>query len=184
MLPAMENLTKRLLSTMAQTKRLKLCINIPLIGLMLFLSFSLPAQTKIDNLAIDYLVKNNEIKESDVVFKKITKTRKKTSIIESNVYNNEVFCMTNEDETLRIYGFGTYSSHSNRCMLFHYSFLDNHKYTYLGLGRIDEELVLLSSLLTSSKHKIPDKYQQEILEIYLGYRQGIIEVPVFLHCHK
>ncbi len=92
--------------------------------------------------------------------------------------------MANGDEVLRIYGFGTYSSHSKPCMLFDYSVLGDHKYTYLGLGRIDEELALLSTILKGGKHKMPDKYQQEILEIYLGYRQGRIEVPTFLHCHE
>ena len=166
---------------MAHTTTFRLTLHTSLLGLVFTISTLISAQTKIDSMVIKYLVKNGQISQDDVVLNKITKTGKKTDKVSSNIYKFEVFCLENSNDVLRIYGFGTYSEHSDRCMLVEYVNAYSQKYTYLSLGSIDQELIVLSSIFTFGKHKLADQYQREILEIYLGYRQGRIQVPTFLH---
>ena len=108
-------------------KRIKVLI------LLLIVLLDAKSQTNIDSLAINFLVKNNQIKDSDIVYKK--RVVKGKIITNQNIYIDKVFCLKENEETLNIYGFGTYSSESNRCMLFEYGYNSTNKYFFLGLWR-------------------------------------------------
>lgn len=159
----------------------KIKIAVVLLPLIVFL-FEAKSQTNIDSLSINFLVKNELIKSSDVVYKKKIMTKGKIGL-ENNIYINKVFCLNQNDEILNIYGFGVYSvEESPRCMLFEYGYKNNNQYFFLGVGRIEEELLELSNILKLFKGSLKPKYQIQILEIYNNYKKGKIEIPNHLNC--
>lgn len=78
----------------------KIKIAVVLLPLIVIL-FDAKSQTNIDSLSVNFLVKNELIKSSDVVYKKKIITKGKIGL-ENNIYINKVFCLNQNDETLNI----------------------------------------------------------------------------------